>query len=593
MAHDVIAEVVEGDTSAARRTVLHGRIAAALEDTAGDLPVELLAYHYEAAGDEEKTLLYLEQAGDRAWNRFAHATAETYYRDALNRLDSIVRPGAAAAIRQKLGEVLIGIGRWTEAIDVLNRAVEEARTAGDLEREGAITAALGDALYLIGRPGEGLALIRPLVAALETRGPSAGLLKAVTALARLSLVTTDVAGERAAIARAREVAGAIGDLRALDLLERQWRYHGWLFGEHNDTPGILEETLQAIKRDRANGDLPSLHRALHQAAWIYFFAGDLAACRMHSEQLVDVVRRMGDPVELTVRLSHLSNTLRLMGELQQSRSCLEEAESIRSSLPDPTAHDEFSLEWGMLALQEGDWDAAARHLDNAVRAAEQSVRWDFFPWAQFHRALLDLRRGQPNEALVRLTPLAQGSVGHAVGAVPVMWALASAYLDAGDDRQAEVWATRSVEQAVELRNMLDLPVALRVRGRVFTAQRRWQEAGQSFEEALALLQRIQIPEALAETLCEYAQLKAATGDRAGALRSLLEAQRIFTEIGTRDAVERTERALTDVRLVGAHEGAATFHGADRDNSPQTADARPVPSPGSSGAPASQISEASG
>ena len=49
-------------------------------------------------------------------------------------------------------------------------------------------------------------------------------------------------------------------------------------------------------------------------------------------------------------------------------------------------------------------------------------------WAHFHRALLDLERNQPNEALTRLTALAQGTAGHAVGMVAVMWAIRRHYL---------------------------------------------------------------------------------------------------------------------------------------------------------------------
>src|SRR5207248_2605439 len=53
-AHDVIREVVEADVSAARRAVLHQRVATALErDPSGASP-ELLAYHHARGGAPDK-----------------------------------------------------------------------------------------------------------------------------------------------------------------------------------------------------------------------------------------------------------------------------------------------------------------------------------------------------------------------------------------------------------------------------------------------------------------------------------------------------------------------------------------------------------
>jgi predicted ATPase len=56
-AHDVIREVVEADLGTARRMVLHRRIAEALEQAPGELPVDRLAYHYSQGGALDKAIL--------------------------------------------------------------------------------------------------------------------------------------------------------------------------------------------------------------------------------------------------------------------------------------------------------------------------------------------------------------------------------------------------------------------------------------------------------------------------------------------------------------------------------------------------------
>jgi predicted ATPase len=65
-AHDVIREVVEAEVSAARRALLHRRVAQALERGPAAAPAELLAYHYARGGAVDKVVPYLERAGDEA-----------------------------------------------------------------------------------------------------------------------------------------------------------------------------------------------------------------------------------------------------------------------------------------------------------------------------------------------------------------------------------------------------------------------------------------------------------------------------------------------------------------------------------------------
>src|SRR5215831_13716199 len=64
--HDLIREVLLADLGTARRALLHRRVAEALEQGPGALPLESLAFHYAQSGETEKVLSYLERSGDAA-----------------------------------------------------------------------------------------------------------------------------------------------------------------------------------------------------------------------------------------------------------------------------------------------------------------------------------------------------------------------------------------------------------------------------------------------------------------------------------------------------------------------------------------------
>ena len=126
-AHDVIREVVEADVGAARRTLLHRRAAEVLEQGPGAPPVELLAYHYSRSTAQDKAVLYLEQAGDRATAQAAHAAADGYYREVVERLDGLGRVDDPARAREKRAEVLRTAERHDDALAVLEQAAETCR----------------------------------------------------------------------------------------------------------------------------------------------------------------------------------------------------------------------------------------------------------------------------------------------------------------------------------------------------------------------------------------------------------------------------------------------------------------------------------
>jgi tetratricopeptide (TPR) repeat protein len=97
-----------------RRRELHRLIAATLTDRYADTTTaqpEVVAYHYEAAGEAELALTYYQQAGERAALRSAHEEAVAHLRKAIALLDTLPegreRGGRAAALHRAVAPSLI------------------------------------------------------------------------------------------------------------------------------------------------------------------------------------------------------------------------------------------------------------------------------------------------------------------------------------------------------------------------------------------------------------------------------------------------------------------------------------------------------
>ncbi|GAB4443048.1 MAG: AAA family ATPase [Anaerolineae bacterium] len=106
IAHDKIREVIYGETSAARRQVLHRRAVTALQ---GGDPARL-AYHALAAGMDEQAFFYSLAAGDAALHLFAAGDAITHYETARR----LLAAGAAQIESAVCQRLYLHLGRALE-----------------------------------------------------------------------------------------------------------------------------------------------------------------------------------------------------------------------------------------------------------------------------------------------------------------------------------------------------------------------------------------------------------------------------------------------------------------------------------------------
>jgi len=146
--HDKLRETAYTELSAARRRLLHRRVAEAFETVyASDLDVvngqraahdeqtdaanltavyPLLAYHWRLAGDEAKTVAYLAKAGEQALHSGAYQEAVRFLRDALA-LDARQAPGSDQVLRarweRQLGEAYFGLGQHADGRMHLEQAL--------------------------------------------------------------------------------------------------------------------------------------------------------------------------------------------------------------------------------------------------------------------------------------------------------------------------------------------------------------------------------------------------------------------------------------------------------------------------------------
>jgi tetratricopeptide (TPR) repeat protein len=555
-AHDVIREVVEADVGAARRAVLHCRVAQALEHDPAGAPPELLAYHYACGGAPDKAVPYLEQAGDQAWAQRAHGAAESHYRAVLDRWQALGRAQEAVRVREKLGEVLYQTGCYGAALQVLEPAADAFRATSDLTSLGRVAARIGWAHALGGTPHEGLARLTPLLWLLEQDGASSA-----SALAALYAAWGELlfaAGEYETCLAASERAATLARAGGDDRIRAQAHFNCMnilqTLGRLGDALKMSQEVLPLAE---AVGDRESLLWALIDRAYIHAQQGTFAASRHESECALPVARQMEDPGLIAYALAHRGWIISLGGDWPGARAALDEAVALSRQ-----AH----LSWyspyplilrARLSLAVGDWADATAALQEALTLAERSADLQARRRASTVMAELDVLEGRPEAAGARLGPLLDREGLQECDVTALLPVLAWAQLEQDQAEQAAAVVGQALVRARREDMRLVLVEALRVQALIALRHERWEEATRSLEEGLALARGMPYPYAEARLLQLYGYLRVQKGELEAARDRLAAALALFRRLGARTDMALAEQALRT--LPGTPPGAAALH----------------------------------
>lgn len=133
--HDKLREVIYNSLSAARRRLLHKRVADALEVVYtnphgnGRQPLAAMsgqiATHYEVAGIFAKAIHYYQQAAEAAHQLSANGEAVRAYRRAIALVEGPAGQRPAVTLYERLGDLLHGTSQYAEARAVFTQALAD------------------------------------------------------------------------------------------------------------------------------------------------------------------------------------------------------------------------------------------------------------------------------------------------------------------------------------------------------------------------------------------------------------------------------------------------------------------------------------
>ena len=128
--HGKMAEALRDAVNVRRLRKIHERIGSAMERRMPDALAEI-ATHYDQAGSSDKAYDFAIRAADRARGVYAHQEATDFLRVAERHATT---PARLADVRVRLAQIAEGVGRYNEAEELCDLAIEWFTGQGDRER---------------------------------------------------------------------------------------------------------------------------------------------------------------------------------------------------------------------------------------------------------------------------------------------------------------------------------------------------------------------------------------------------------------------------------------------------------------------------
>jgi DNA-binding NarL/FixJ family response regulator len=510
--HAVIRETLYDEIAIPTRSVLHLRVAQAIEDLYADdadrhLPT--LAHHYTRAlpgADAARAADISRRAAERAAGLLAHEEAARYYRLALEAagMTSACDTALKCRLLNALGESLTLAGEYLQARAAFEQAMSLAREAKAIDEMTSAALGFERATWSPGLPGQTAArLLREALAAQDS-GDSIIKAQLLSSLARALIFSGEEAQSEIVHEQAVTMARRSGDTGTLvstlvSTLSARW--------QPERSAERLRDIEEALRLAEGSGDVL---RALDAQAWQLFELmelGDLSTWRVLLEQFERRAAELRQPFEGYVAVTSRATFALMEGRFDAAARLIEQALQIGRRMPGLDASGVYGMQMFTLRCEQGRLRELAPLVRNFVNAMPKAATW------RPGLALLYSEIGLVDEARSEFEELAAD--GFAIVRHDALRAASLAYLAqvcARLDDKNRADTLYAMLLPYEGRNLLIgttvgcLGAASSLLGLLATTRREWRDAQRHFESALAMNLRQGAEPAVARTRVRYASM---------------------------------------------------------------------------------------
>jgi adenylate cyclase len=517
--HILTQETIYDSILHVQRPALHQLVAEALTDLHADHlhdQAEVLAIHYDQARVRDKALEYTLLAGERARLQFANRKATEYYSRALQLSQHLThRESERWQAAKGLGDIQQHIGEYEEAIAFYQAALEEWKDA-PREAQVEIMLKLGRVWIQRGGMEEAETWLQQGLSKLDDSEHAQPQIEAEihAYLGWISLRRGDLADARARLEQALE---RVDNTQHYDALSSILNRLGAVYYNQGDWERATQVVERALAIRESLGDILGVARSSNNLGILKRNSGDWQSALDNYQHGLSVLERIGDTEGIAIAHTNIGNVYIDMGNWDKAEANLRQSFEIAQRIANPYEIAQAHLNLGRLYLSQQLWEPSQSHLDTAITLYKQAG-------AHASAGLIDAY-------------LLQGQL----------------CLEQGKVKAAAEWSAQSHSLLHEVTGKTTGESAEwgryeQLTGCIIAAQGDAVQAIEHLQRAKTIFDACRTHLEVGRTAHYCAQVWLSLSDETKAYAELVEAQRIFAQLGAAPDLHRVEQALADLAI---------------------------------------------
>jgi class 3 adenylate cyclase/tetratricopeptide (TPR) repeat protein/regulation of enolase protein 1 (concanavalin A-like superfamily) len=418
--HAFTQETVYGSILSRRRSLFHQQVAEAMELLYGDSLskyYEQLAYHYDRSNSAEKAVEYLLKAGEKSQKAYLNDDAISYFQRALERLDTPKlgksRKDLKLSALKGLGQVYHGIGKLSEAEDLLRKAIALGREIGLSVRElVGIYFYLGEVLYWQSRYDDaihigedGLMLLGNDIESVES--------------AMMNSIVAVNSWEKGNHEKYREFnlknVQFIQHLPYSAELRAAYSHIADMYARYEN----FEDAMKWVQALRQNAEQHHDLNGLANAHLIISYGisprkGDFRDGISHIQCGIEILTKIGDIKEMGSSLMVMGYFFFTLGDFQEAEECIHRGFEIAESVNHKRDIGVLYIYVGNLLLCQDSFEKAIEAYQKGIQILRE-IGSQFDKWASFNLSRAYLASGKHQEALKQFQETTNHDLGGTLG----------------------------------------------------------------------------------------------------------------------------------------------------------------------------------
>lgn len=515
------------------RERLHEQVATAIETTYADTIDEhaaRLAEHYEQIGAVDTAFEYYRRAGDQASETYANEAAIEYYERAVSLGDAhgVVDRAELATVHSELGDVFKLLGKYRQARESYENALEIRREHGDRKREARTLNKIGRVYNRLDEYEQSENYHEEALGIFQDISDSKGEAESLNNLGELTRKQGKLDQAAEYYERALDLARSMDDserearsLTGLGVVARRQ-------GSYARASDYFEQGLDTV---REIDDQQREASALNNLGIIAYHRDNYTQAREYLERSLTLMRELGDRRAQATILNNLGGIARWQNKYDEAREYYERSLSIRREISDRSGTASTQNNLGEVLRLQQEYEQALEYHESSLEIAQdidlaRHKASSLLGIGAATRGMGDISRARAvlQEALEQYK-----EIGNQTKIATVHLEKARTELLCGNVDDARSQAERAREQSEQLGEHHDVALSQQVLGEIAVQNENWDRALDHWRDALETFETVGAPHDALQTLRNLVETCREQGDEQQASEWRDRAKQVFRD----------------------------------------------------------------